>query len=157
MATGPRGRVGSGLNGERHEAQSTKQVPPDDGCAARSRPCNGDGTETDAPTSTPGVPACDTTDKVDDPSVLNGVYQVDWSYEDLAEASGLPGEIVEENDGLITVSLFDGCFSTVWEEGAPCEGSYIVTGERVSFVATNRIADWGCAPEFLGLEFSNAA
>ena len=119
--------------------------------------CNGDGTESDAPTSTPGVPACDTTDTVDDPSVLNGVYQVDWSYEDLAEASGLPGEIVEENDGLITVSLFDGCFSTVWEEGAPCEGSYIVTGERVSFVATNRIADWGCAPEFLGLEFSNAA
>ena len=118
--------------------------------------CSG-GTETEAPTSTLAVPDCDTTDTVDDPSVLNGVYQVDWSYEDLAEASGLPGEIVEENDGLITVSLFDGCFSTVWEEGAPCEGSYIVTGERVSFVPTNRIADWGCAPEFLGLEFSNAA
>jgi hypothetical protein len=118
--------------------------------------CSG-GTETEAPTSTLAVPDCDTTDTVDDPSVLNGVYQVDWAYEDLAEATGLPREIVEDNDGLITVTLFDGCFSTAWEEGAPCQGSYIVTGDRISWVATDRIADWGCAPELLGLEFSNTA
>ena len=118
--------------------------------------CSG-GAETDAPTSTVGVPACDTTGTVDDPNVLNGVYQVDWTYEDLAEATGLPREIVEENDGLITVTLFDGCFSTVWEEGTPCQGSYIVTSNRISWVATNRIADWGCGTELLGLEFSNTA
>jgi hypothetical protein len=116
-----------------------------------------DGAETDASTTTLGVPPCDTTDTVDDPSVLNGVYQVDWSYEDLAEASGLPREIVEENDGLITVTLVDGCFSTAWEEGTPCAGSYIVTGDRISWVATKQIANWGCAPELLGLEISNTA
>jgi hypothetical protein len=42
----------------------------------------------DPTASTPGVPDCNTTDTGDDPSVLSGVYQIDWSFEDLAEASG---------------------------------------------------------------------
>jgi len=118
--------------------------------------CSG-GAETDAPTSTL-VPSCNTTDTVDDPNVLNGVYQVDWSYEDLAEATGLTGDIVEGNDGLITVTFFDGCFSLVWEEEpALCAGAYIVSGDRISMVATLRRADWGCGDDLLGDEFVSAA
>jgi len=117
--------------------------------------CSGDA-ETDEPTTTL-LPPCDTTDTVDDPNVLNGIYRIDWSAEDLAEETGLPLEIAEENAGLITSTLYDGCFNTVWNEEASCQGSYIVIGDRVSFVATTRTADWDCAPELLGLEFSSAA
>ncbi len=114
--------------------------------------CSGGG-ETDAPTSTLGVPACNTTGTVDDPNVLNGVYQLDWTYEDLAEATGLTGEIVEGNVGLYTLVFSDGCFN----QSGPCAGSYTVTGDRVSMVATLRRADWVCGGVPLGAEFVDAA
>ena len=119
--------------------------------------CSG-GAETDAPTSTPSVPDCNTTNTVDDPNVLNGVYQLDWSYEDLAEATGRTGEVVEGNDGLITLVFSDGCFNHIWEEDpGPCAGSYTVTGNRVSMVASLRRADWTCGGLPLGAEFVDAA
>jgi hypothetical protein len=119
--------------------------------------CNGGG-GSEATTSTPGVPDCNTTDDVDDPSVLNGVYELDWSYEDLAEASGLPQEDVEFNDGLFTIIFSDGCFNWVWEEDPePCGGAYIVTGNRVSMVATLLRDDWDCGDDLLGDEVVDAA
>ena len=119
--------------------------------------CSGDA-GSDPTSSTLGVPDCNTTDTVDDPSVLNGVYEIDWSYEDLAEASGLPEDDVEVNDGLFTLTFTDGCFSMVWQEDPePCAGAYTVTGNRVSMVATLLRDDWDCGDDLLGDEFVDAA
>ena len=118
--------------------------------------CSGDA-GSDPGASTLGVPDCNTTDTVDDPSVLNGVYELDWSSEDLAEASGLPEDDVEEDVGLFTLIFSDGCFNLVWEVGIACAGAYTVTGNRVSLVATLLRDDWDCADGLLGDEFIDAA
>ncbi len=119
--------------------------------------CSGD-PSSDPTSSALGVPDCNTTDSVDDPSVLNGVYEIDWSLEDLAEASGLPDEDVEVNDGLFTLTFADGCFSMVWQEDPePCAGAYTVTGNRVSMVATLLRDDWDCGDDLLGDEVVDAA
>jgi len=119
--------------------------------------CSGDaGAESSA--STLGVPDCNTTETVDDPSVLNGVYELNWSYEDLAEASGLPEEDVELNDGLFTLLFSDGCFNWVWEEDPePCGGAYTVTDNRILMVATLLRDDWDCGDDLLGDEVVDAA
>ncbi len=118
--------------------------------------CGGDA-GSDPTASTLGVPDCNTTDTVDDPSLLNGVYQTDWSLEDLAEASGLPEDDVEGDAGLYNLIFSDGCFNHVLEAGIACAGAYTVTGNRVSLVATLLRDDWDCADHLLGDEFLDAA
>ena len=119
--------------------------------------CSGDA-GSDPTDSNPGVPDCNTTDTVDDPSVLNGIYELDWPYEDMAEASGLPEEDVEVTDGLFTLTFTDGCFKMVWE-GDPdhCAGPYKVTGNRISMIAALLRDDWDCGDDLLGDEFVEAA
>ena len=109
---------------------------------------------------TPDVPDCNQTDTGDDPRVLNGVYQIDWSYEALAEATGLTRQVVEDNDGLLTTTFSDGCFNAVWadfDDGSHCAGAYTVTGNRISLVASLVRDDWVCGDHLLGQEFLNAA
>ena len=118
--------------------------------------CSGDA-GSDPTASTVGVPDCNTTDTGDDPSVLNGVYQIDWSHEDLAEASGATEEMVEANDGVFTLTFSDGCFNMVWEDNpGHCAGAYTVTANRVSMVAALLRDDWGCGDYLLGDEFLDA-
>ncbi len=78
----------------------------------------------------------------------------------MAEATGLTGQVVEDNDGLYTSTLLDGCFTAVWadfDDGSHCAGAYTVSGNRISMIATEVSADWVCGDYLLGQEFLNAA
>ena len=57
----------------------------------------------------------------DDPSVLNGSYQLEWTADELVEASG--GEITERdariNAGVFVLTFEDGTFDQVFERTVP--------------------------------------
>jgi hypothetical protein len=142
--------------GKGKDQQTRRSVGLADARAAGLAACSGDASS-DRKSSTLGVPDCNSTDNVDDPSALNGVYQLEWSLEDLVEASGLPEDDVEGDAGLFNLLFSDGCFNHVLGSGIACAGAYTVTGNRVSLVATLLRDDWDCADQLLGNEFLDAA
>ena len=90
----------------------------------------------------------------DDPSVLNGSYQLEWTADELVEASG--GDITEgdarNNAGVFVLTFEDGMFGQVFSgpDADRCPGTYTVTGNRVTMVASSDIAEWGCGGDSLG-------
>jgi TRAP-type C4-dicarboxylate transport system substrate-binding protein len=91
----------------------------------------------------------------DDPSVLNGSYQLEWTAEELVEASG--GDITErdarKNAGHFVLTFEDGTFGQVWSTPpatGSCPGTYTVTGNRVTMVASSDSAEWDCGRADLG-------
>ena len=94
----------------------------------------------------------------DDPSVLNGSYQLEWTAEELIEASG--GEITErdarDNAGVFVLTFEDGTFDQVLSGPFPgsCPGTYTVTGNRVTMVASSDIAEWECGGDTSGSSWS---
>ncbi len=91
----------------------------------------------------------------DDPSVLNGSYQLEWTADELVEASG--GAITErdarKNVGVFVLTFEDGTFDQVLSGPFPgsCPGTYTVTGNRVTMVASSDIAEWDCGGDSLGV------
>jgi TRAP-type transport system periplasmic protein len=98
----------------------------------------------------------------DDPSVLNGSYRLEWTADELVEASG--GDITErearKNAGVFVLTFEDGTFGQVWSTPPAtdsCPGTYTVTGNRVTMVASSDIAEWGCGGDTLGVLLVDAA
>jgi TRAP-type transport system periplasmic protein len=96
----------------------------------------------------------------DDPSVLNGSYQLEWTAEELVEASG--GAITEHdarhNAGVSVLAFEDGTFDQVLSGPYPgsCPGTYTVTGNRVTMVASSDSAEWACGRDTLGVQLVDA-
>jgi TRAP-type transport system periplasmic protein len=96
----------------------------------------------------------------DDPSVLNGSYQLEWTAEELVEASG--GEITEHdarhNAGVFVLAFEDGTFDQILSGPYPasCPGTYTVTGNRVTMVASSDSAEWACGRDTLGVQLVDA-
>jgi hypothetical protein len=95
----------------------------------------------------------------DDPSVLDGSYQLEWTVADLMDVTGVDESTARKNDGVFTLTLDDGTFDMVWENSPddPCGGTYVVTGDRVQFVASNDLEAWTCGAESLGTTIMDAA
>lgn len=76
----------------------------------------------------------------DDPSVLTGMYHVEWMIDGLV-ALGWPEDLASGNAGVIVLTFDDGTFDQVWETGASagdsCTGTYAISGSRLTMVATD--------------------
>ncbi len=75
-----------------------------------------------------------------DPSVLNGIYHIEWSEKELIAAGAGRGYVASEfgflhgKKGVLTVTLRDGRYQ-VRERGAPwspCPGTYAVSGSTLT-------------------------
>jgi TRAP-type C4-dicarboxylate transport system substrate-binding protein len=92
----------------------------------------------------PGVAAPDS--GADDPSVLNGVYRLEWTIEELVDR-GVPRDEGLDNVGVITLSFKDGTFVWDWTDSPAgswhCVGSYSISEGRVSIVAGEG-PEWEC-------------
>ena len=66
-----------------------------------------------------------------DPSVLNGIYRIQWSEQDLI-AAGASATFAHENHGIDTLTLTNGHFSIHFDQPpAPnCDGTYTVLEDR---------------------------
>jgi hypothetical protein len=113
----------------------------------------------DAASTAPEAPV--TTGAPDDPSVLNGTYRLEWTPEDLNEATGMVGDELEANSGVYTLTLEDGEFDQVWDNaisaGDHCRGTYVVNGNRLLMTASSDINDWDCGGEDVGIDWVDAA
>ena len=65
------------------------------------------------------------------PTVLNGVYRISWTQQQLI-AAGVSPAYARHNFGVITMTMRDGRF--LWHQVPPpsCAGVYAVTGKSVS-------------------------
>lgn len=113
----------------------------------------------DVATSAPETP--EATVALDDQSVLNGTYRLEWTPEDLNEATGMEGSELEGNSGVYTLTLEDGEFDQVWDnapsQGDHCRGTYVVSGNRILMTASTDVNDWDCGVETVGMGWVDAA
>lgn len=112
----------------------------------------------------------------DDPSVLNGTYRLEWTADDLFEALLAPPTPLqppppdveqqirtdaEQNAGVVRLTFEDGRFDQVWESGQSpgdnCPGTYAVTENRVTMVASTDAAQWDCGHDSRGELLVDAA
>ena len=97
----------------------------------------------------------------DDPSVLNGSYQLEWTAEELMEASGgaVDERLARGNAGVFVLTFEDGTFDQVLSGPSPasCPGTYTATGNGVTMVASSDIAEWECGGDSLGVLLVDAA
>ena len=117
-----------------------------------------------------------TAEGTDDPSVINGSYRFEWSADELADAwvGRIPTEgqdapdpealreIVEEiirpvsadNAGVVSVIFNDGHYEQSWETGFfagdHCNGTFSISGDRITMVASSDPAEYQCGNEDLG-------
>ena len=102
-----------------------------------------------------------TTEGSDDPGVINGSYRLEWGSDELLDAFlavGAPREDVEglvvANSGVVSLIFQDGEYEQIWETGFSagdhCNGSYIVSGTRITMVASSDPAEYQCGDEDLG-------
>jgi TRAP-type transport system periplasmic protein len=98
---------------------------------------------------------------VDEPSILNGSYQLEWTAEELMEASGgaVDERLARGNAGVFVLRFEDGAFDQVLSGPSPasCPGTYTVTENRVTMVASSDIAEWDCGGDSLGVLLVDAA
>jgi TRAP-type C4-dicarboxylate transport system substrate-binding protein len=94
----------------------------------------------------------------DDPSVLNGVYRVQWTEDELF-AAGPNRVYAHANYGVITITFQDGHYVIQpGDRGPPCSGSYSVSGNVVFLGETDNCVGTVTANWSLGhgvLRFSN--
>jgi TRAP-type C4-dicarboxylate transport system substrate-binding protein len=98
----------------------------------------------------------------DDPSVINGSYRFEWDADELADAflavGATPAQVDEigtfENAGVISLIFSDGNFEDIYETGFyagdHCDGTYTISGNRITMVASSDPAEYQCANEELG-------
>jgi len=120
---------------------------------------------------------------VDDPSVVNGSYRFEWGADELADAwvGRIPTEgpdapdpealreIVEEiirptaadNAGVVSLVFDDGHYEQTWETGSltgyNCNGTYTISGDRITMNASADPAEYQCGNEDLGAVVVDAA
>jgi TRAP-type transport system periplasmic protein len=96
----------------------------------------------------------------DDPGVLNGTYRVEWTVDELVDAVGIDEPWVGSNAGVVALTFNDGDYTHVWETGPSagqhCDGTYAVTGNRVTMVATVD-GRWDCGTDSRGALLVDAA
>lgn len=108
-----------------------------------------------------GAPASatDTTPGVEESSVLNGTYRLEWTAEELIELTGVNEQTARGNDGGYVLTLEDGEFTQTWDDqpGDACGGTYAVSGNRIAMVAASDLAEWDCGGDSLGVQLVDAA
>ncbi len=111
------------------------------------------------PTECDGSAAGSSAQGTDDPSVLDGTYQLVWTVEELMALPDVDEGTARGNAGGFTLVLDDGGFEMRWERfpGDRCDGTYGVSGDRVQFVAARDLARWTCGGETLGVMIMDAA
>jgi hypothetical protein len=114
----------------------------------------------------------------DDPSVINGSYRIEWSADELFDAlvggtflppvpaddSELLASIEKDatnNAGVVIFTFSDGHFDNIYETGFfagdHCNGTYAISGNRITMVASSDPAEWQCGNEDLARTFVDAA
>lgn len=104
----------------------------------------------------------------DDPGVINGSYRLEWSPDELLNAFlavGAPREEVADvgivNGGVISLTFEDGNYEQVWETGLSagdqCNGTYTISGNRITMVASSDPVEYQCSTEDLGHTVADAA
>jgi TRAP-type C4-dicarboxylate transport system substrate-binding protein len=114
----------------------------------------------------------------DDPSVINGSYRIEWSADELFDAlvggtflPPVPADDAEllasiekeatNNAGVVIFIFNDGHFDNTYETGFfagdHCNGTYAISGNRITMVASSDPAEWQCGNEDLGRTFVDAA
>jgi TRAP-type C4-dicarboxylate transport system substrate-binding protein len=88
----------------------------------------------------------------DDPSVLNGAYEFEWTVDELMSELDADEGTARGNAGPFVLTFDDGTFNMVWQDipDDPCGGTYAVSGNRVQLVAATDVATWTCGGESLG-------
>ena len=98
----------------------------------------------------------------DDPAVINGSYRFEWHADELADAflavGATPAQVEEietiENAGVLSLIFSDGKFENIYETGFyagdHCNGTYTISGNRITMVASSDPAEYQCADEELG-------
>ncbi len=88
----------------------------------------------------------------DDPSVLNGAYEFEWTVDELMSELDADEGTARGNAGSFVLTFDDGTFDMVWQDipDDPCGGTYAVSGNRVQLVAATDVATWTCGGESLG-------
>lgn len=112
----------------------------------------------------PGRAASAVAEGADDPSVLNGTYRLEWTFDELLESMSQwdsePESGARSNAGVVALTFGNGDFDQVWEsgqsQGDSCTGTYAVTGDRVVMVATVD-GQWDCGPDTRGVLLVDAA
>lgn len=109
-----------------------------------------------------------TAEGTDDPSVINGSYRIEWSGDELFDAFvavGAPPAEVEslavDNAGVVSLVFDDGDYEQVYETGFfagdHCNGTYSISGDRITMVASSDPAEYQCGDEDLGAVVVDAA
>lgn len=104
---------------------------------------------------------------IDDPGVINGSYRLEWDADELVDAFvavGAPRAEVEplaDNAGVVSLIFNDGQYSQVLETGFfagnHCNGTYTISGNRITMVASSDPAEYQCGNEDLGATVVDAA
>jgi len=109
----------------------------------------------------------------DDPSVINGSYRIEWEADELFDVfwkgglSQAPADQIEDikaasadNAGVVSLLFSDGQFEQVYGtgfySGDQCNGTYAISGNRITMVASSDPAEWQCSNEDLGRKFVDA-
>jgi hypothetical protein len=104
----------------------------------------------------------------DDPSVINGSYRFEWKAAELFDAFvavGAPPAEVEtvgvDNAGVVSLVFNDGGYEQVWETGFfagdHCNGTYSISGNRITMVASSDPAEYQCGSDSPGKTLVDAA
>lgn len=105
----------------------------------------------------------------DDPSVINGTYRLEWDADELFEAFGVDDPEIApllqrdaaNNAGVSILTFNDGQYDQIAESGpsagSNCPGTYAISGNRITMVASSDPTEWDCGRDSLGLKGVDAA
>lgn len=92
----------------------------------------------------------------EDLSVLNGIYRLEWTLDELV-AGGLSPEEASDSVGVATLEFDNGRLVWSWQGSYHCVGSYTISGGRVGIVSGEG-PEWECGgPGDRGREHFTAA
>jgi TRAP-type C4-dicarboxylate transport system substrate-binding protein len=108
-----------------------------------------------------------TAEDKNDPSVIDGSYRFQWDPDELTEAFiavGAPRAEVEamssDNAGVVSLVFDDGRYEQIWETGFfagdHCNGTYTISADRITMVASSDPAEYQCGNEDLGKTVADA-
>ena len=105
------------------------------------------------------APSTDTVAGLDQSSLLNGTYRLEWTAEELIELTGVDERTARGNDGGFVLTLEDGAFTEAWDDdpGVACAGTYTVSGNRIAMTSSSDLAEWDCGGDSLGMVVVDAA
>jgi TRAP-type C4-dicarboxylate transport system substrate-binding protein len=94
----------------------------------------------------------------DDPSVLDGSFRFEWTVDELIAIGATPHD-AQINSGGFVLTFANGQFDQTLDNvpADHCRGTYGISGNRITMVASSHLADWDCGGDSLGALLLDAA